>query len=104
MLRADAREAVTFPTADDTIIDAVAKILKSSGSDGSGRVFIGVGQRCVNDGAMILKLAERIRAPILTRLSAKGSCDESHPLVFGVVGVHGKFGMDVAADLIETSE
>lgn len=101
---ASARDALSFPSADDKTMDAVAKELQSAGHRGSGRVLIVVGNRCVDAGRMILELAERIRAPILTRQDAKGCCDESHPLVFGVVGIHGKPGMELAAKLIETSQ
>jgi thiamine pyrophosphate-dependent acetolactate synthase large subunit-like protein len=57
-----------------------------------------------NVGASILELAEALNAPILTRLDAKGIIDEMHPLSFGVVGVHGKPGMEHAATLISSSD
>jgi len=41
---------------------------------------------------------------VLTRLDAKGVVDESHPLVFGVVGVHGKSGLEKATQVIESAQ
>lgn len=38
---------------------------------------------------------------VVTRLDAKGAVDESHPLVMGVVGVHGKPGLAHAASVLE---
>jgi thiamine pyrophosphate-dependent acetolactate synthase large subunit-like protein len=51
-----------------------------------------------------MELAEALNAPVLTRLDAKGVVDEMHPLSFGVVGVHGKPGMETAAKLISSSD
>ena len=34
----------------------------------------------------------------------EGALDETHPLAFGVVGVHGKPGLEHAAALVETAE
>jgi acetolactate synthase-1/2/3 large subunit len=41
---------------------------------------------------------------VLTRLDAKGVVDERHPLALGVIGVHGKPGLEKAAALISTSD
>mmetsp|Transcript_24438 Transcript_24438/g.57928 ORF Transcript_24438/g.57928 Transcript_24438/m.57928 type:complete len:445 (+) Transcript_24438:769-2103(+) len=38
------------------------------------------------------------------RLDAKGVVDEFHPLCFGIVGVHGKPGMELAATLVSSSD
>lgn len=56
------------------------------------------------NGPAILELAEALNAPVLTRLDAKGVVDEKHPLSFGVVGVHGKPGMESAAAIISGSD
>jgi len=101
---AGARSNISFPETHQFVLDNVATEIKLAAKRGHGRVLIAVGHRCVEAGAHILKLAERIHAPILTRLDAKGCCDESHPLVLGVSGVHGKPGLESAALLIETSE
>ena len=39
-----------------------------------------------------------------TGLDAKGLVDEHDPLAFGVVGVHGKPGLEHAAALVSTAE
>jgi acetolactate synthase-1/2/3 large subunit len=52
----------------------------------------------------ILELAEALNAPVLTRLHAKGVVDESHPLAMGVIGVHGKPGLEAAALLVSSSD
>jgi thiamine pyrophosphate-dependent acetolactate synthase large subunit-like protein len=49
-------------------------------------------------------LAQALDAPVLTRLDAKGTVDERHPLSFGVIGVHGKPGLEKAAELISTAD
>jgi thiamine pyrophosphate-dependent acetolactate synthase large subunit-like protein len=56
------------------------------------------------NGAAITSLAEALNAPILTRLDAKGVVNEHHPLSFGVVGVHGKVGLQSAAALISSCD
>jgi thiamine pyrophosphate-dependent acetolactate synthase large subunit-like protein len=53
---------------------------------------------------ILLEFAEALNAPILTRLHAKGLVDETHPLSFGVVGVHGKPGLEAAASLISSAD
>jgi len=100
---AAARSNIAFPETQQFVLDNVATEIKLAAKRGHGRVLIAVGHRCVEAGAHILKLAERIHAPIFTRLDAKGCCDESHPLVLGVSGVHGKPGLENAALLIESS-
>mmetsp|Transcript_1632 Transcript_1632/g.5008 ORF Transcript_1632/g.5008 Transcript_1632/m.5008 type:complete len:763 (-) Transcript_1632:58-2346(-) len=90
--------------ADASQLNAVASELHEATKSGQGKVLIAVGNRCVAAGPEILKLAERLHSPILTRLDAKGCCDESHPLVWGVMGVHGKPGLEASARLIESCE
>jgi len=48
----------------------------------------------------VLELAEHIAAPIVTTTPGKGSVPETHPLVLGVVGMHGRAEADLA--LIES--
>jgi thiamine pyrophosphate-dependent acetolactate synthase large subunit-like protein len=75
-------------------------------------IAVGLRARCHGIGGdvhpdiskAILELAEALNAPVLTRLHAKGIVDESHPLSFGVIGVHGKPGLEKAAALISTSD
>lgn len=100
---ADARARITFPTVVESVLDEVVHELKDA-SQGRSRTIIVVGHRCVNSGEAILRLAERIHAPIFTRLDAKGCCNESHPLVWGVIGVHGKPGLEASAAMVQTAE
>ena len=69
-------------------IGEVAARLKVPGE----RIVIAVGLDARGAGAEIVRLAEALDAPIVTRLDAKGVVDESHPLSLGVVGVHGEPG------------
>lgn len=100
----DALSQITQLAVDRNVTDAVALDLHVATRNGDGRIIIAVGHRCIGDAPMIIKLAERIHAPILTRLDAKGCCDESHPLVWGVIGVHGKPGLEDSANLISTAD
>ncbi|MEM4283718.1 MAG: biosynthetic-type acetolactate synthase large subunit [Candidatus Caldarchaeum sp.] len=47
-------------------------------------------------GKEILELAEHIAAPIVTTTMGKGAVPEDHPLVLGVVGMHGRVEADLA--------
>ena len=71
---------------------------------GFRRIVIAAGLRAVGAGEAITRLAELLHAPVIYRLDAKGVVDESHPLSFGVVGVHGKPGLESAASIIQTSD
>jgi thiamine pyrophosphate-dependent acetolactate synthase large subunit-like protein len=68
------------------------------------RILIAVGVRAISAGPEILNLAEILHAPIVTRLDAKGCIDENHALSLGIVGVHGKPGLERAAAVIETAD
>ncbi|CAE7891553.1 ilvB [Symbiodinium microadriaticum] len=100
----DVRDDVELSETHSYVIKNVASELRAASGRGSGRVVIAVGHRAVGAGKEILQLAERINAPVLTRLDAKGCVDESHNLVFGVIGVHGKSGLELATKVIETSQ
>ncbi|CAJ1389781.1 unnamed protein product [Effrenium voratum] len=101
---ADARDELTLADSHSYLIRNVASELSAAVDRGSGRVVIAVGHRAVDAGEEILQLAERLSAPVLTRLDAKGCVDESHPLAFGVIGVHGKSGLEKATRIIETAQ
>ena len=96
------------PTADPSVIQGAADMLVGTPEERPPRNVIAVGlNACYGKGdmsAIILDLAEALNAPVLTRLDAKGIVDERHPLSFGVIGVHGKPGMEKAAKLISTSD
>jgi thiamine pyrophosphate-dependent acetolactate synthase large subunit-like protein len=96
---------------DMQAVEEAAVTLVGGYESNAPRNIIVVGLRgCFSDtgkddvNAAILELAEAMNAPVLTRLDAKGAIDEMHPLSFGVVGVHGKPGMEIAASLISTSD
>jgi thiamine pyrophosphate-dependent acetolactate synthase large subunit-like protein len=98
------------PHVDHIVIDETAETLVGRDTKLPRNIIV-VGLRgCFSErqednvGASILELAEALNAPILTRLDAKGVIDEMHPLSFGVVGVHGKPGMEQAATLISSSD
>ena len=40
-------------------------------------------------GPAIMKLAEKLQAPIVNTLLGKGACPEDHPLHQGMLGMHG---------------
>lgn len=101
---ADVRDDVELATSHSHTLKNVANELRAACERGSGRVVIALGHRAVGCGEEILRLAERLGAPVLTRLDAKGVVDESHPLVFGVVGVHGKSGLEKATQVIESAQ
>jgi len=53
-------------------------------------IMVGGGVAWSRAGGEITKLAEILMAPIVTTLMAKGSVPETHPLVLGVCGMHGR--------------
>lgn len=93
------------------LLDATARFLIGDlNNTDAPRNILAIGIRAVpTDGTtdmskIVLDLAEALDAPVLTRLHAKGVVDETHPLSFGVIGVHGKPGLQSAAALISTSD
>jgi acetolactate synthase-1/2/3 large subunit len=98
---AHAADRVAPPNAVD--MECINQIVQDISSNNKN-VLIAIGLRGVAAGKDILKLAEVLRAPIVTRLDAKGAVDESHPLALGIVGVHGKPGLENSAALIETCD
>jgi len=71
---------------DHYFVERAAQLL----TDAAHPVFI-CGGGVVIAGAELdlLKLAERLSAPVATTISGKGSINESHPLAVGVVGSNG---------------
>ena len=66
-------------------------------------ILVGGGVRISGAHEEVLKLAELLRAPIVTTLTGKGSVPSTHPLVLGAVGMHGRPEADAAlanADVI----
>jgi len=100
--------AVQPPAIDLQQLDATAATLVGTPDTRKPRNIIAVGLRAAYGGVKmseaILELAEALNAPVLTRLHAKGVVDESHPLAMGVIGVHGKPGLEAAAMLVSSSD
>lgn len=96
------------PVVNDDYIQEAAATLIGTPQEYPPRTVIAVGHMAnLTDDRMsktILDLAEALNAPVLTRLDAKGVVDEDHPLAFGVIGVHGKPGLETAALLISTAD
>ena len=86
-----------FPTeaAFESAIAAIAE---------AGHVTIAVGSAARGCGPAILRLAERLKAPVVTSLGGKGIVDERHPNVAGVLGIFGAPGEQVARDVLGHAE
>jgi acetolactate synthase-1/2/3 large subunit len=52
-------------------------------------LYVGHGSVISGAGAAIIKLAEKLQAPIVNTLLGKGACAEDHPLHQGMLGMHG---------------
>ncbi len=59
---------------------------------GSSRpvILAGGGVRWSDSGAIVMKLAEKIGAPVVTTVMGKGGIPEDHPLALGTAGMHGR--------------
>lgn len=68
------------------LLDAI-KLLESAERP---TIMVGGGVSWSRAGGEITRLAEMLKAPIVTTLMAKGSVPETHPLVLGVCGMHGR--------------
>jgi acetolactate synthase-1/2/3 large subunit len=68
------------------LLDAI-KLLESAERP---TIMVGGGVAWSRAGGEITKLAEILMAPVVTTLMAKGSVPETHPLVLGVCGMHGR--------------
>ena len=78
---------------EDWMIDKAAKVVDSSLRP---VILMGFGTR--GQGAKLLKLAEKISAPIISTFRAKGFVDDSEPLY---VGCHGGVGSTAAGELMD---
>lgn len=66
-------------------------------------LYVGGGTLIADVGEVVLRLAERVGAPIVTTLMAKGAVSEDHELCLGCVGMHGGRWANLAlnrADLV----
>jgi len=96
---ADAPVPVTSPNLDEAL-DRVARLL-----DRAERPVLAIGRGVLLAGAMdtVAALAERTDTPVVSTLLGIGGMPESHPLMFGMAGMHGTVAANMAlhhADLI----
>ncbi|HEB90916.1 MAG TPA: biosynthetic-type acetolactate synthase large subunit [Deltaproteobacteria bacterium] len=61
-------------------------------------LYVGHGAVISNAGKAVVRLAERLRAPIVNTLLGKGAADETHPLHLGMLGMHGTAYANKAVD------
>ncbi len=52
-------------------------------------LYVGHGARLAGASETVLKLAEKLRAPVTTTLLGKGAIPETHDLAVGMLGMHG---------------
>jgi len=52
-------------------------------------LYVGHGAVISGAGKAVIRLAEKLRAPIVNTLLGKGAADETHPLHLGMLGMHG---------------
>jgi acetolactate synthase I/II/III large subunit len=71
---------------DAELIGRAAELLRAA-----KRPILYVGHGAVISGAgkAVMKLAERLRAPVVNTLLGKGAADETHSLHLGMLGMHG---------------
>ncbi len=81
---------------EDGVIEKAAKVV-----DGAKRPVILVGFGARGQGTKLLKLAQKIGAPIISTFRAKGVVDDSEPLY---VGCHGGVGSTAAGELMEKTD
>lgn len=81
---------------EEYVIEKAAKVI-----DQASRPVILVGFGSRGQGNKLLKLANKISAPIITTFRAKGVVDETEPLD---VGCHGGVGSTAAAELMQKTD
>ena len=80
---------------DPEAIRQAAEILTSSRRP---VLYVGHGAVISNAGKAVVRLAEKLRAPIVNTLLGKGAADETHPLHLGMLGMHGTAYANKAVD------
>lgn len=80
---------------DDQAIREAAKILQAAKRP---VLYVGHGAVISNAGKAVIRLAEKLRAPIVNTLLGKGAADENHPLHLGMLGMHGTAYANKAVD------
>ena len=61
-------------------------------------LYVGHGAVISGAGKAVMKLAEKLRAPIVNTLLGKGAADETHALHLGMLGMHGTAYANKAVD------
>jgi acetolactate synthase-1/2/3 large subunit len=61
-------------------------------------LYVGHGAVISKAGGDVIRLAEKLRAPIVNTLLGKGAADETHPLHLGMLGMHGTAYANKAVD------
>jgi acetolactate synthase-1/2/3 large subunit len=69
--------------------DALKKAATLIGRSRKPVLYVGHGAVISGAGPAIVKLAEKLQAPIVNTLLGKGACAEDHPLHLGMLGMHG---------------
>ena len=86
----------TVPThGDPEAIREAAEILSAARRP---LLYVGHGAVISNAGKAVIRLAEKLRAPIVNTLLGKGAADETHPLHLGMLGMHGTAYANKAVD------
>lgn len=80
-------QAATLQAASRGLCERIAEQLASAARPA---IWLGIGARNAEVGALVLRLAERTRCPVITDIEAKGLVPESHALSLGLVGVGSK--------------
>jgi acetolactate synthase-1/2/3 large subunit len=61
-------------------------------------LYVGHGAVISQAGKAVIRLAEKLRCPIVNTLLGKGAADETHPLHLGMLGMHGTAYANKAVD------
>jgi acetolactate synthase-1/2/3 large subunit len=69
--------------------DALKKAATLIGKSRKPVLYVGHGAVISGAGPAIMKLAEKLQAPIVNTLLGKGACPEDHALHLGMLGMHG---------------
>jgi acetolactate synthase-1/2/3 large subunit len=86
----------TVPThGDSEMIRQAAELLTTARRP---LLYVGHGAVISNAGKAVIRLAEKLRAPIVNTLLGKGAADETHPLHLGMLGMHGTAYANKAVD------
>ncbi|MBW2423789.1 MAG: biosynthetic-type acetolactate synthase large subunit [Deltaproteobacteria bacterium] len=78
--------------------DAIRQAAEIMSSSRRPVLYVGHGAVISNAGKAVVRLAEKMRAPIVNTLLGKGAADETHPLHLGMLGMHGTAYANKAVD------